>query len=119
MQDDTKSKEQHISELIELRRRIDALEMSGSQTRRSAERLEESEAGFRNLLDYIPGISIQGYTTDGTVRYWNKASEEVYGYTEKEALGRNLGDLIIPPERRPHFREALKLGSQATGTEGR
>jgi len=113
MQDDTKSKQQAISELIQLRQRIDALETSESQMRRSTDRLEESEASFRNLLDYIPGISIQGYTTDGTVRYWNKASEEVYGYTEEEAIGRNLGDLIIPPEVKPHFREALKLGSKA------
>jgi PAS domain S-box-containing protein len=114
MQDDTKSKEQPISELMQLRQRIDALETSESQTRPWADRLEESEASFRNLLDYIPGISIQGYTTDGTVRYWNKASEEVYGYTEKEAIGRNLGDLIIPPEFKPIFREALKVGSKAT-----
>jgi PAS domain S-box-containing protein len=113
MQDDTKRKEQSIGELMQLRQKIDALQSSESQTRRSVDSLEESEASFRNLLDSIPGISIQGYTTDGTVRYWNKASEKLYGYAEKEAIGRNLGDLIIPPDVKPHFREALKLGAKA------
>lgn len=78
------------------------------------EALHESEARFRNLLEYIPGISIQGYGTDGIVRYWNKASEEVYGYTAAEAIGKNLGDLIIPADLKPLFQQGLELGAQAT-----
>jgi len=73
-----------------------------------------SEELFRNLLQNVPGVAIQGYETDGTVRYWNRESEAVYGYTAEEALGRNLGDLIIPPEIRPLFEKALKIGAAAT-----
>ncbi|MCK5137453.1 MAG: sigma 54-interacting transcriptional regulator [Bacteroidales bacterium] len=76
--------------------------------------LLESETMFQNLLDYIPGVSIQGYMADGIVRYWNKASEEVYGYTAEEAIGRNLEDLIIPPEIKPNFKQALELGAKGT-----
>jgi len=72
--------------------------------------LRESEERFRNLMEYIPGVSIQGYKTDGTVFYWNKASEKVYGYTAAEALGKNLGDLIIPAQIKPHFERALEIG---------
>jgi PAS domain S-box-containing protein len=75
--------------------------------------LQESEARFRNLLEYIPGVAVQGYAVDGTVRYWNKASEELYGYTASEAVGQNLGDLIFPPELRPVFQQGLALGGQA------
>jgi PAS domain S-box-containing protein len=75
--------------------------------------LRESEERFRSLLEYLPAISIQGYTSDGTVRYWNKASEGVYGYSNEEAVGRNLADLIIPEDFRPLFEEALKRGSRA------
>jgi len=71
--------------------------------------LKESEERFKNLMDYIPGISIQGYLADGTVVYWNKASENVYGFKEEEALGKNLGDLIIPEEVKPHFLKALEI----------
>jgi PAS domain S-box-containing protein len=75
--------------------------------------LQESEARFRNLLEYIPGVAVQGYAADGTVRYWNKASEELYGYLAVEAVGRNLGDLIFPPNLRRLFETGLKIGGQA------
>lgn len=58
--------------------------------------LHESELRFRSLLLGIPAVSVQGYRADGTTTYWNKASEELYGYTEQEALGKNLLELIIP-----------------------
>ncbi len=58
--------------------------------------LHESELRFRSLLLGIPSVSVQGYLADGTTTYWNKASEELYGYTEQEALGKNLLELIIP-----------------------
>ncbi|MBM4293794.1 MAG: PAS domain S-box protein, partial [Deltaproteobacteria bacterium] len=82
--------------------------------RQAEEALRDSEARFRNLLEYIPGVSIQGYGTDGTVHYWNKASEEVYGYTAAEALGKNLSDLIIPADLKPLFAQGLELGAKAT-----
>jgi PAS domain S-box-containing protein len=76
--------------------------------------LQESEARFRNLLEYIPEVAVQGYATDGTVRYWNTASEELYGYPAIEAEGKNLGDLIFPPELKQKFDRGLELGAQAT-----
>jgi PAS domain S-box-containing protein len=77
------------------------------------EALEKSEAKFRNLLEHLPGVAVQGYGSDGRVRYWNKASEKIYGYTAREAVGRNLADLIIPPEFKPAFAKGLAIGAQA------
>ena len=74
--------------------------------------LHPSEARFRNLLKHIPGVSIQGYRPDGTVVYWNKASEEIYGYTSREAIGKYLGDLIIPPNLKPLFKKSLQEGKK-------
>jgi|GEM_PF-4553533 len=54
-----------------------------------------SEMRFRKLLEVIP-VSVQGYGADGVARYWNKASENIYGYSTAEALGQNLLDLIVP-----------------------
>jgi len=80
-----------------------------SERKLAQEALKESEERFRNLMEYIPGVSIQGYDSTGTVFYWNKASEKVYGYTAEEAIGRNLADLIIPSELRPLFEKGLEL----------
>lgn len=74
----------------------------------SGEALRESEARFRHLIDSLENIAVQGYSPDGTVHYWNRANESIYGYTEQEALGRNLLDLIIPPEMREQVREEVR-----------
>jgi PAS domain S-box-containing protein len=78
------------------------------------EALKESETKFRTLLEYLPGVAVQGYGIDGAVRYWNKASEKIYGYTAEEAVGRNLGDLIVPVDLKPKFAQRLAMGAKAT-----
>ena len=78
-------------------------------SRRESQRLlRESEERFRKLIWEISGVAIQGYALDGTVVYWNQASEALYGYSEVEALGGNLLDLIIPPEMQSTVRESLQ-----------
>ncbi|MGY6553636.1 MAG: EAL domain-containing protein [Wenzhouxiangella sp.] len=71
-----------------------------SQRRQTERLLEQRDERFRTLLKEVPGVAIQGFDLDGTVNYWNQASENLYGYTEQEAIGANLLDLIIPPELR-------------------
>jgi len=83
-----------------------------TEKKRTEEALRESEERFHNLMEYVPAVSIQGYTVDGEVVYWNKASEEIYGYTSEEALGKNLSDLIIPDNLKPLFEKALKTGRE-------
>jgi len=70
--------------------------------------LRESEARFRNILQDIPFLAVQGYGPDGTTQYWNKASERFYGYTAEEAIGQNLLDLIIPPEMHNEVEHAIR-----------
>ncbi len=62
--------------------------------------LRDSEARFRSMMEDVAGVAVQGYTMDGTVTFWNRASEQLYGYSAREALGGNLLDLIIPAEMR-------------------
>lgn len=59
--------------------------------------LEKTEQRFRKLFESTPKIAVQGYNLQRQVIYWNEASTELYGYTEAEALGQKLEDLIIPP----------------------
>ncbi|MGE4554059.1 MAG: PAS domain S-box protein, partial [Desulfovibrionaceae bacterium] len=56
----------------------------------------ESLRRFKFLLDGVSHIAVQGYDEERRVIFWNQASATLYGYTEAEALGRRLEDLIIP-----------------------
>ncbi len=58
--------------------------------------LKKSEARFRHLVRDLPKIAVQGYDSDRTITYWNRASEILYGYSRKEAMGKKLEDLIVP-----------------------
>jgi CheY-like chemotaxis protein len=68
----------------------------------------ERDARFRRIFDSTPTIAIQGYRPDGTVIYWNDASEELYGYTAEEAIGASLLDLIIPESLHASVKAAVE-----------
>ncbi|HMB17038.1 MAG TPA: diguanylate cyclase [Pelovirga sp.] len=75
--------------------------------------LRESERRFRTLLQDIRSVAVQGYRVDGTVHYWNRASEELYGYSATEALGRKLCELIIPADMTAEVRRNIDEMSQS------
>ncbi len=79
-----------------------------TERKRAEEALKASEMRFKELLLKVPTVAVQGYALDGTVRYWNRASETFYGYTAEEALNRDLLDLIIPSAMRDGVRAAIR-----------
>ncbi len=88
----------------ELKKRVQELEQEIAELRRAEDerkqaekQLIQSENRFRSILEDISNIAVQGYDEARRVTFWNQASEQVYGYTRQEALGRKLEDLIIPP----------------------
>jgi len=56
---------------------------------------QNSQAILDSALDCIIVIG-----DDGRVREWNIAAERLFGYRRERAVGRELADLIIPPELR-------------------
>jgi len=71
-----------------------------TERKRTEEALQVNEKRFRHLLGDMEMVAVQGYDRDRRVIYWNRASQRLYGYTEAEALGQNLEDLIIPAPMR-------------------
>lgn len=74
--------------------------------------LRYSEERFRVLLDNLPAVAIQGYDANGTVHYWNRGSEVLYGYSSSQAVGKQLVDLIVPPELQGYVQAAIENGAK-------
>lgn len=74
----------------------------------AAEAFSESDKRFRKFLETVSNIAVQSYNADGIITFWNKSSEELYGYTGSEALGQNIADLIFPEELKETFISGIK-----------
>ncbi|MGI9110614.1 MAG: PAS domain S-box protein [Gaiellaceae bacterium] len=73
------------------------------------EAAEERQAVLASSLDCILVMDDKGI-----VREWNPAAELTFGWTSEEAIGRRMGDLIVPEELRQRHEEGLARAA-ATG----
>jgi PAS domain S-box-containing protein len=75
--------------------------------------LQESEEKFRKISSSAQDAIIM-MDNDGHISFWNQAAEKVLGYSQKEALGREL-HLWLAPER---FRQQYQQGFEAFRASG-
>ncbi|MBI4756589.1 MAG: PAS domain S-box protein [Betaproteobacteria bacterium] len=101
---------------IPLLRNVAAMVAGALAHERNEALLRENEERWRGLMEHLPAAII-GYGPDGIARYWNRAAEALYGYSAAEAVGRYLGELIVPPELQDGFRQALDAAA-ASGESG-
>ncbi len=83
MKDGVKTKEQLITELAEMRRRIAELKAAETERVRAEEALRASEARFRELADLLPQTVFE---TDerGNITFANQSAFDHFGYTKDE-----------------------------------
>lgn len=75
------------------------------RTELAARRLE-SVAAVGGIVDAAP-TAVLGMDLSGVVTLFNPAAEEMFGYRAEEALGQELGTLVVPPELRDAHRAGL------------
>lgn len=81
----------------------------------SQKKLKESEDLFQLLAEGAKDYAMLVIDVDGLIIKWNKGGEHVFGYTEKEILGKNFSLLFTLEDRnadRPcrELEKALKTG---------
>jgi PAS domain S-box-containing protein len=62
------------------------------------------------------GDAILGQDLEGVVTSWNRTAEHIFGYTDREALGRRLASLIVPKERQHEETDILRRLRAGEGT---
>ncbi len=72
---------------------------------KSKELLQESEKKFRTITTTAQD-AILIMNDEGNIIYWNESAENIFGYTQEEAIGKELHPLLSP-ER---FQEAYRKG---------
>jgi PAS domain-containing protein len=68
-----------------------------SERRKSEAALRSSEERLRACIDNTPNVAVQWYDEAGRVLYWNAASENIFGWSQDEAVGKTLDQLIQTP----------------------
>ena len=99
MQDDEKTKEQLIDELIELRLRVAEFETAETRAIGSENALQRSEYGYRTLFERArDSIMIIGLEGDrrGQIVAANPVAAEMHGYNLEEILTLKISDLDTP-----------------------
>lgn len=66
------------------------------------------------LLNESPDAVI-AVTPSGEVRFWNRGAEQIFGYLATEACGRNLDELVVPPDRIEEDHRILEQAIKAGG----
>jgi diguanylate cyclase (GGDEF)-like protein/PAS domain S-box-containing protein len=67
-----------------------------------------NEQRFRNIFETTRNIAVQGYNRFHEVIFWNKASEDLYGFSADEAMGKKLENLIIPEFMREMVHQGIE-----------
>src|SRR6266516_8180321 len=74
--------------------------------RRAEDEVRASESRLRAMLEAALD-AVVSMNHDGRVIGWNRAAEVIFGYSADEAVGREMGDLIVPPALRSAHQRGL------------
>jgi PAS domain S-box-containing protein len=90
-----------------LEKRVKLLENEAERLRQTEEALRESEERFRAIATAARD-SILMMDGEGRVSFWNRAAETMFGYSQREVMGKQVHGLIAPNEYHEAFEAAFK-----------
>ncbi len=85
-----------------------------TERKRAEQELRESEERFKSISESAKDVIIM-VDPEGKISFWNAAAENTFNYTYKEAMGKNIHELIAPDRYRDKFRTEFE-GCRASGS---
>lgn len=76
--------------------------------KRAESDLLASQERLGSTLRNTPNVAVQWYDQNGVVKYWNPASEKMFGWSAEEAVGKTLDETIHTPEEAEEFLLGLR-----------
>jgi two-component system, LuxR family, sensor kinase FixL len=82
-------------------RHVSGIVLDIDEEKQLEDALRTRESHLRSILDTVPDamIVINGY---GIVQFFSSAAERLFGYAEREAIGRNVSELMPMPDQARH-----------------
>ncbi len=93
-------------------RHVSGIVLEIDEEKQLEDALRTRESHLRSILDTVPDamIVING---DGIIQFFSTAAERLFGYSEHEAIGKNVSELMPMPDRVRH--DGYLLRYRATG----
>ncbi|CCG09364.1 PAS domain S-box protein [Pararhodospirillum photometricum] len=92
-----------------------ALAGAWASARERAVQIRNTQSRLATIVE-TSGDAIVSQSLEGRILSWNRGAERLFGFTEAEAIGQTVADLLVPPER--HLEDARLLARAAQGEEG-
>jgi PAS domain S-box-containing protein len=67
----------------------------------------ENQDNFKQITNSVKDAIIV-VDEESKVTYWNPASEKTFGYSSKEAIGKNIHELVVPPSTCQEGKERIE-----------
>jgi two-component system, LuxR family, sensor kinase FixL len=81
--------------------RLSGIMIDIDREKRLEDELRTRESHFRSILDTVPDAMIV-IDEHGVMQFFSSAAERQFGYTEAEAIGKNISELMPEPDRSRH-----------------
>ena len=94
MDDENRSEENHLDELMELHHRIIELDKLEIERKRAENNLREIEDKIHKLFDKAEGVIT--IIQDRLIKYVNPGIEELIGHTPEEVIGTSFAHYVAP-----------------------
>ncbi len=103
-----KDKNGKLVELQGIARDISKRKKAMDEINQLYKEVEKAKTGLKSTLDNVTNIAIQGYNRNGEVVYWNRYSEKLFGYPEKNVKGKTLKGMVFSEKDERDFRKLLQ-----------
>jgi PAS domain S-box-containing protein len=80
--------------------------------------IRDNEERLRTLLENLQNVAVRAFESDGTITFWNKVSERVYGHSAEEALGHDIVDMLDSNGARAWKRQMMADALAGAGLPG-